>query len=211
MSNGVSPSVTQLLVAWGKGDARALDALMPQVRQELHRLAAHYMAGERPGHVLQATALVNEAYLRLVDWKNVEWADRAHFFGIAANMMRRVLTDYARSRDRAKRGGEAVMVSFVEALNKPAPEATEIADVLALDDAMKQLEQIDPRKTTIVEMRFFGGLSLEETAEALDVSIATVRRDWSLARAWLLRELRKKTPSKHRDRAPDRSKRREEV
>jgi RNA polymerase sigma factor (TIGR02999 family) len=186
MAENIASNVTQLLMAWGKGDAEALNALMPQVREELHRLAVHYMAAERPGHVLQATALVNEAYLRLVDWKNVQWADRAHFFAMAANMMRRVLVDYARSRGRAKRGAEAVHVSFAEALNKATPES---ADVLAVDDALQQLELMDPRKGKIVELRFFGGLSLEETAEALNVSVATVRRDWGFARAWLAREL----------------------
>src|SRR5678815_4517804 len=176
MTDNSQLNVTRVLVDWGKGDQRAFDALMPQVRNELHRLAAHYMAAERPGHVLQATALVNEAYLRLVDWKDVQWADRAHFFGMAANMMRRVLVDYARNRDRAKRGGEAIQVSFVEALDQPAQHNT---DLLALEDVLRQLEQIDRRKSQIVEMRFFAGLSLEETAEALNVSVATVRRDWS--------------------------------
>jgi RNA polymerase sigma factor (TIGR02999 family) len=186
MSSDALPNVTELLRAWGQGDARAFDALMPHVRQELHRLAAHYMAAERPGHVLQATALINEAYLRLVDWQAVQWADRAHFFGMAAIMMRRVLTDHARHRDRAKRGGDAVRVSLSHALDKPMLVD---ADVIALDDALKHLEQIDPRKSRMIEMRFFGGLSLEETAAALDVSVATVRRDWNLARAWLSREL----------------------
>ena len=189
MSEATSPNVTQLLVAWGKGDQHAFDALMPEVRKELHRLAAHYMAEEPAGHDLQPTALINEAYLRLVDWKNIQWADRAHFFGMAANMMRRVLVDYARSRDRLKRGGEAIQVSFTEAANVPVPQST---DVLALDKTLRELEKIDPRKSQIVEMRFFGGLSQEETAEALNVSVATVRRDWSLARAWLARELKKK-------------------
>ena len=188
MSEATSPNVTQLLVAWGKGDQHAFDALMPEVRKELHRLAAHYMAEEPPGHDLQPTALINEAYLRLVDWKNIQWADRAHFFAMAANMMRRVLVDYARSRDRLKRGGEAIQVSFTEAANVPIPQS---ADVLALDKALRELEKIDPRKSQIVEMRFFGGLSQEETSEALHVSVATVRRDWSLARAWLARELKK--------------------
>jgi len=173
-----SPNVTQLLVAWGKGDPHAFDALMPEVRKELHRLAAHYMAEEPPGHELQPTALINEAYLRLVGWKNIQWSDRAHFFGMAANMMRRVLVDCARSRDRLKRGGEAIQVSFIEAANVPVPQS---ADVLALDKALRELEKVDPRKSRIVEMRFFGGLSQEETAEALDVSVATVRWDWSLA------------------------------
>ena len=189
MSEASSPNVTQLLVAWSKGDQHAFDALMPEVRKELHRLAAHYMAEEPPGHELQPTALINEAYLRLVDWKNIQWSDRAHFFGLAANMMRRVLVDYARSRDRLKRGGEAIQVSFTEAANVPVPQS---ADVLSLDKALRELEKIDPRKSRIVEMRFFGGLSQEETAEALNVSVATVRRDWSLARAWLARELKKK-------------------
>jgi len=190
MSEATSPNVTQLLVAWGKGDQHAFDALMPEVRKELHRLAAHYMAEEPAGHDLQPTALINEAYLRLVDWKNIQWADRAHFFGMAANMMRRVLVDYARSRDRLKRGGEAIQVSFTEAANVPVPQS---ADVLALDKSLRELEKIDPRKSQIVEMRFFGGLSQEETAEALNVSVATVRRDWSLSRAWLARELKKKS------------------
>jgi RNA polymerase sigma factor (TIGR02999 family) len=190
MSNTSSPTVTQLLVAWGRGDRRAFDALMPEVRNELYRLAAHYMAEERPGHDLQPTALINEAYLRLVDWKNIQWADRAHFFAMAANMMRRVLVDHARSRDRVKRGGEAIQVSFIEAANVPTPQS---ADVLALDKALEELEALDLRKSKIVEMRFFGGLSQEEVAEALHVSLATVRRDWSLARAWLSRELKKKS------------------
>ena len=179
-------SITQLLVAWGHGDSTALEALAPHVQQELHRLASHYMAGERRGHVLQATALVNEAYLRLVDWQHVEWNNRAHFFGVAAQIMRRVLVDFARARRRVKRGGNAVQVSLSEALNMPQVGNV---DVIALDEALKTLEELDPRQSRVVELRFFGGLSLEETAEALHVSVATVRRDWSLARAWLFREL----------------------
>lgn len=182
-----SSNITQLLIAWGSGDQAALEALAPCIQQELHRLASHYMAGERPGHVLQATALVNEAYLRLVDWQHVEWNNRAHFFGVAAQMMRRVLVDFARSRRRAKRGGQAMAVSLSEAID--APQTAQV-DVIALDDALKRLEELDPRQSRVIEMRFFGGLSLEETAEALRVSVATVRRDWSLARAWLFRELR---------------------
>jgi RNA polymerase sigma factor (TIGR02999 family) len=154
MSERTSPNVTKLLVAWGKGDQQALNALMPEVQKELHRIAAHYMAGERPGHDLQATALINEAYVRLVDWKDIQWADRAHFFGMAANMMRRVLVDYARSRDRVKRGGEAIQVSVIEAANVATPQS---ADVVTLDDVLHRLEQLDPRKSQIVEMRFFGG------------------------------------------------------
>ena len=190
MSNASSssPNITNLLVAWGKGDCQAFDRLMPQVQQELHRIADRYMAAERPGHDLQATALINGAYLRLVDWKNIQWADRAHFFGMAANMMRRVLVDHARRRDRAKRGGDAIQVSLVEAAHVATPEH---ADVLALDEALERLHELDPRKSRIVEMRFFGGLTLEETAEALDVSVATVRRDWTLARAFLFSELKK--------------------
>lgn len=184
----MSANVTKLLVAWGHGDNQAFEALLPEVQQELHRIAERYMAGERPGHDLQATALINEAYLRLVDWKDIKWADRAHFFAMAANMMRRVLVDHARRRDREKRGGDAIHVSLIEAANVPSPER---ADILALNDALDRLEQLDPRKSRIVEMRFFGGLSLEEAAEEVGVSVATVRRDWALARAWLSSELRR--------------------
>lgn len=188
MSDTSSPNVTNLLVAWGKGDQHAFDMLMPQVQRELHRIAARYMAAERPGHDLQATALINEAYLRLVDWKDIQWADRAHFFGMAARMMRRVLVDHARRRGRVKRGADVMQVSLTHAAHVPAPDR---ADVLGLDDALRTLEELDPRKSQIVEMRFFGGLSLEETAEALDMSVASVRRDWTLARAWLFGELKK--------------------
>lgn len=185
-------NITQLLVAWGKGDRQALRALTPHVQQELHRLAVHYMAKERPGHMLQATALVNEAYLKLVDWEGMQWTDRAHFFAIAANMMRRVLVDYARSNGRAKRGGNAVQVSLSQAGDVPLPPG---ADLIAIDDVLNELERLAPRQSKVVELRFFAGLSLEETAEALHVSVGTVRRDWSLARAWLFRELsRKGTP-----------------
>ena len=179
-------NITQLLVAWGNGDQAALESLAPCILQELHRLAAHYMAGERRGHVLQATALVNEAYLRLVDWKHVGWNNRAHFFGVAAQMMRRVLVDCARSRRRVKREGQAVQVSLSEAANAPQIENV---DIIALDEALQMLEELDQRQSRVVELRFFAGLSLEETAEALRVSVGTVRRDWSLARAWLFREL----------------------
>ncbi len=181
-----SVNVTQLLVAWGKGDQQALEALTPHVQQELHRLALHYMAGERPGHMLQATALVSEVYLKLVDWKGVEWTDRAHFFGIAANMMRRVLVDYARSNARAKRGGGAMAVSLSQVDGDPLPQGT---DLVSLDEALRDLERIAPRQSKVIELRYFGGLSLEEAAEALEVSVGTVRRDWRLARAWLFREL----------------------
>jgi RNA polymerase sigma factor (TIGR02999 family) len=186
MTHESKANITGLLLAWGKGDQSALEALTPHVQQELHRLAAHYMAGERPGHVLQATALVNEAYLKLVDWKGVHWADRAHFFGIAANMMRNVLVDYARSNARAKRGGGAVAVSLSEVDGHPFPAG---ADLVSIDAVLQDLERIAPRQGKVIELRYFGGLSLEETAEALKVSVGTVRRDWRLARAWLFREL----------------------
>jgi RNA polymerase sigma factor (TIGR02999 family) len=179
-------NITQLLTAWSNGDQAALEALTPLVHQELHRLAGAYMAGERPGHLLQATALVNEAYLRLVDWKDVRWQNRAHFFGVAAQIMRRVLVDVARTRDRAKRGRGQIHVSLSEAVGVPAGPGI---DLVALDDALNTLEALNQRQSRVVELRFFGGLSLEEAAHVLDVSVGTVRRDWSLAQAWLFREL----------------------
>jgi RNA polymerase sigma factor (TIGR02999 family) len=182
----VPQNLTQLLVAWSDGDRAALEALTPMVHKELHRLASRYMAGERPGHILQATALVNEAYMHLVDWKEVHWQNRAHFFGMAAQIMRCVLVDAARTRDRAKRGAGEMHVSLSEAAAIPAVDSL---DLVALDDALRALETLDPRQSRVIELRFFGGLSLEETAHVLDVSVATVRRDWSLARAWLFREL----------------------
>jgi RNA polymerase sigma-70 factor (ECF subfamily) len=175
-------NITELLVAWSNGDRTALDTLTPLIEQELHRLAARYMAGERPGHVLQTTALVNEAYLRLIDWQ----VRCAHFYGVAAQLMRRVLVDVARARGRAKRGGDQLRVSLSEAGDIPARPS---ANFVALDDALKTLEALDARQCRVVELRFFGGLSLEETAHVLDVSVGTVRRDWSLAQAWLYREL----------------------
>ena len=180
------PNITQLLVAWSRGDQAAIEALTPLVEHELHRLAVLHMAGERPGHILRATALVNEAYVRLVDWKGVRWQNRAHFFAMAARIMRRVLVDMARARGRAKRGRGQLQVSLSEAANVPVAQS---ADVEALDDALKSLEALDRRKSQVVEMRFFGGLSLQEIADVLEVSVGTVRRDWSLARAWLYREL----------------------
>jgi RNA polymerase sigma-70 factor, ECF subfamily len=176
--------VTQLLAAWGAGDQSAHDELMPLVYEELRRLAHRYMSRERPGHTLQTSALVNEAYLRLVDQKNVRWQDRAHFFGIAARLMRQILVDYARRRRYKKRGGEARLMSLDEALVVSEERA---ADVMALDDALKTLAEIDPRQSQIVELRFFGGLSIEETAQVLEVSPGTVMRDWTLAKAWLHR------------------------
>jgi RNA polymerase sigma factor (TIGR02999 family) len=177
-----------MLVAWNKGDQAALARLAPLVQEELRRMAARYMAGEREGHLLQPTALVNEAYIRLIDWKNVEWNDRAHFFGLAAQMMRRTLVDIARYQGRGKRGGGAVQLTL-SAADSAAPD-TENVDLLALDDALERLAALDDRHARVVELRYFAGLSLEETAASLGVSVGTVRRDWTLARAWLRRELR---------------------
>jgi RNA polymerase sigma-70 factor (ECF subfamily) len=178
--------VTQLLAAWSNGDQAARDQLMPLVYDELHRLAHQYMNRERPGHTLQTSGLVNEAFLRLVDQRDVRWQNRAHFFGIAAQMMRRILVDYARNRRYAKRGGDAHKVSLDEAMIVSEERA---ADVVALDDALKGLAEFDLRKSQIVELRFFGGLSIDETAEVLAVSPGTVMRDWTLAKAWLRREM----------------------
>jgi RNA polymerase sigma factor (TIGR02999 family) len=186
MKTGPTPSITSLLVAWGHGDQGALDALAPLVQQELHRVAARQMAGERPGHILQPTALVNEVYLRLVNRHEVEWQDRAHFFAVASRIMRRILVDAARNRGRAKRGGDALQVSLAEVPDVAVPTTQ---NLVALDDALKTLESLGSRQSQVVELRFFGGLSLEEAAEALRVSVGTVRRDWSLAQAWLFREL----------------------
>jgi len=180
--------ITELLVAWGNGDQEALDKLTPLVYQELHRLAEHYMKGERSGHILQTTALVNEVYLRLIDWKNVEWQNRAHFLGVSARLMRHILVNFARKRLTAKRGGAAVQVSLSEAANMTSAQNL---DLVALDDALNALAALDPRQSQVIEMRFFGGLSIKETAEALKVSPGTVRRDWSLAQAWLRRELKR--------------------
>jgi RNA polymerase sigma factor (TIGR02999 family) len=191
------PEITQLLVAWGAGDKAAMEQLTPVVYAELHRLAARHMAGERPGHLLQTTALVNEAYLRLVDWKNVKWQNRAHFFGMAAHMMRRILVDFARAQGRDKRGAGAFRVPLSEATGTPERRS---AELVAIDDALKTLETLDPRQSRVVELRFFGGLSLEETAAAVGVSVGTVRRDWSLAQAWLYREL---NPEQHSENADD--------
>lgn len=174
--------VTQLLIAWGNGDETALDQLMPLVYSELHRLAHRHIKKERPGHTLQTSALLNEAFLRLVDQRGVHWQSRAHFFSIAARMMRRILVDYARSRRYAKRGGNAQQVSFDEELVVSRQVS---ADVLAIHDALNELATIDERKSKVVELRFFGGLSIEETAEVLGVSAGSVMRDWTLAKAWL--------------------------
>lgn len=178
--------VTLLLRAWGEGDALALDRLAPIIYQELHRIARGYMARERPNHTLQTTALVNEAYVRLVDVRRVSWQDRAHFFAVCARAMRRILVDHARSRGYQKRGGgqEALQLDDVMTV-----DGSPGAGILELDDALNRLAELDPRKGQVVEMRFFGGLTVEETAEALKISPETVMRDWKLARAWLYREL----------------------
>jgi RNA polymerase sigma factor (TIGR02999 family) len=179
-------SVTQLLRAWSRGDQSALAQLTPLVYEELRRLARRYMEQERPGHTLQTTALVNEAYLRLVDLKQMRWQDRAHFLAVAAQVMRRILVEFARRRRRHKRGGEAQRVSLDEALEVSQERAV---DLVALDDALSALTRLDRRKSQVVELRFFGGLSVEETAEVLKVSPDTVRREWDKARAWLYQEL----------------------
>src|SRR5271157_520025 len=176
--------VTQLLKAWGSGDDKALEQLTPVVENELHRLAHRCMSRENPGHTLQTTALVNEVYLRLVDIHSVDWQDRAHFFAISARMMRRILTDFARSRNYQKRGAGAVQVSLDEAL-VVTPEKD--ADIMALDEALTEFAELYPRQGQVVELRFFGGLEVNETAEALKVSPETVKRDWRFAKAWLLR------------------------
>jgi RNA polymerase sigma-70 factor (ECF subfamily) len=186
--NAATPSITQLLVAWGEGDRAALDQLVPLVNSELRRLARSYMRGERQNHTLQTTALVNEAYLRLVDQKHVRWQNRAHFLAIAAQSMRRILVDHARRRQYQKRGAGVMQVTLAEAeslSNERGP------DLVALDEALSELAKMDARRSQVVELRFFGGLSIEETAEALKVSPTTVERDWTIAKAWLHKELAK--------------------
>ncbi|HZM91033.1 MAG TPA: sigma-70 family RNA polymerase sigma factor [Blastocatellia bacterium] len=186
----VAPSpkeVSRLLIDWGNGNQAALDELIPLVNDELRRLAGRYMRRENPGHTLQTSALVNEAYLRLVDQRSVHWQNRAHFFGVAAQLMRRILVDHARSRSRAKRGGGAQMVSLVD----QGVVSKEVAEVIALDQALTNLAQMDPRKSQIVEMKFFGGLTTEEVAEVLKITSRTVEREWRKAKAWLNRALTK--------------------
>ncbi|MDA2938086.1 sigma-70 family RNA polymerase sigma factor [Acidobacteria bacterium AH-259-A15] len=186
MATPSSEEITELLQAWSDGDEAALQRLTPLVYAELHRLAQHYMAKERPGHILQTTALVNEAYLRLINWREVSWQNRAHFFGVAARLMRHILVDFARSRPQLKPEGQAGHVSLDEA---PLLSQEGSADLVAVDDALKTLATLDRRKSRIVELRFFGGLSVKETAEVLKVSPITVTREWNRAKAWLLREL----------------------
>ncbi len=180
------PDVTELLVAWGQGDEAAFERLVPLVYAELHRMARRHMSHERADHTLQASGLLNEAYLRLVDLARVQWHDRAHFFRMSSRVMRRILVDHARHRNSLKRGAGADREPFDEALPVAANDSVDLA---ALDDALHTLEKLDPRKCQVIEMRFFGGLTVEETAEALEVSPETVKRDWRLAKLWLLREL----------------------
>jgi RNA polymerase sigma factor (TIGR02999 family) len=189
MTRPSTHEVTELLIEWSNGDKAALDKLMPLIHEELRRLAHHYMSNERPGHTLQTTALVNEAYLRLVNRKGVHWQNRAHFFAIAATLMRSILVDHARSHASAKRGGGGPKVEIDEAMIVSQERA---AEVLALDDVLTKLAKFDPQQSRIVELRFFGGLTIEETAEVLDLSPATIKREWTAARAWLYRELSKR-------------------
>src|SRR5262245_18491823 len=191
-SPGESAEITRLLKAWGRGDSAALDRLTPLVYERLRRMARSYMRNERPGHTLQATALVNEALRSLVDTRNLDWTDRAHFFAVCARVMRRILVDAARSRAASKRGGHFDRAEHSTAINLgqlPNPASEMSAQVCALDDALNMLAQLDPRQAHVIELRFFGGLTVEETAQVLRISPQTVMRDWKLARAWLGREL----------------------
>ena len=187
-----SAEITRLLKAWGQGDSGALDRLTPLVYEELRRMAGGYMRNERPGHTLQPTALVNEAFLRLVDVRDLDWNDRAHFFAVCARTMRRILVDAARSRAALKRGGHGERVDHTTAIDfdqLPAAGSDTSAQVCALDDALTALAQLDPRRAKVIELRFFGGLSVEEAGQVLQISPQSVMRDWKLARAWLAREL----------------------
>jgi RNA polymerase sigma factor (TIGR02999 family) len=191
MTRSSGSEITQLLRAWNGGDESALEKLMPVVYGELHRMARRYMAHESPGHTLQTSALVNEAYLRLVDAADANWQNRVHFFAVSAQAMRRILVDWARSRQALKRGGEVRPLQLDDAL---AVTEEQQVDLVALDDALKALAVMDPRKSQVVELHFFGGLNLEETAEVLKVSSDTVLRDWKLAKSWLRRELSGERP-----------------
>ncbi len=186
MPGSSSSQVTELLVRWRGGDREALDSLLPLVYDELRRIARHYLQGERPGHTLQSTALVNEAYVRMVAQDFPQWQNRAHFFAVAAQLMRQILVDHARSHRASKRGGNVYKVSLDEAEEQPL--ATDV-DIIALDDALKNLAEMDLQQSRVVELKFFAGLSIEDTAEVLNISPSTVKRDWITARAWLYREL----------------------
>lgn len=181
-----STDITGLLIGWSNGDQDALEKLLPLVEKELRRLAHHYVLRFKPGNILQTTAIINEAYIRLVNQNRVQWQNRAHFFGIAANIMRRLLLNYLRDQKRLKRGGHGIQVSLSEAMTVSSEKSGEI---LALEDALCRLSEIDERKGRVVELRYYGGLSVEETAEVLKVSKITVMRDWNLAKAWLAREI----------------------
>lgn len=182
--------ITERLIAWGAGDKAALDQLLPTVYQELRRIAGNYLRRENPGHTLQPTALVHEAWLRLIDQTRVNWRNRAQFFGVAAQLMRRILVDHAKTKHREKRGGDAIKFSLDDVINLSQERA---ADLLALDDALDGLARIDGRKSRVVELRYFGGFSVEETAQILDVSPETVMRDWKMAKAWLYQQIRRET------------------
>lgn len=195
MSSLSPPEVTQLLADWGKGDKAALDKLLPLVHAELRRIARRQMSQERPGHTLQATALVNEAYLKLAGQKGFEWQNRAHFFAVAAQVMRHILIDHARAHARDKRGGGAIQVSLND-VNLIGDD--QAAHFIALDEALQQLEEVDPQKGKIIELRYFGGLSIEETADVLNISPRTVRREWQRARAWLYRMISEGTANETR-------------
>ena len=184
-----SDKVTALLIRWSEGDDTALKQLIPHVERELHRIAHHYMRRESPGHILQTSALVNELYLKLVDQTRVQWRNRAHFFGIAAQLMRRILIDHARTRNTAKRGGTVVHLSVSDKAETSIMSIDKAAELISLDKALNKLAKIDKRKAQIVEMRYFGGLSLEETAEVMRLSSATVTRHWTFAKSWLRYEL----------------------
>jgi RNA polymerase sigma factor (TIGR02999 family) len=186
MPEPAAHEITRLLRAWSDGDQTALERLAPLVYAELHRLAKGYMRGERAGHLLQSTALINEVWLRLIDWKEARWQNRAHFFGVAAQMMRRILVDFARERGAVRHGGAVEQVALEEAVFVSGDRC---AEILALDEALTMLAGFDERKSRVVELKFFGGLDVEETAEVLQLSPRTVKREWSLARAWLYEEL----------------------
>lgn len=189
MSKEGSPQITKLLLQWREGKAEALDELVPLVHDELRRIARNFMRRQNPGHTLQTTALVNEAFIRLVDSNRVNWQDRNHFFAISAQLMRRVLVDVARRKNSLKRGGERVQVTLDDKLDVSDEKET---DLIALDEAMSLLAELNPRQSQIVELRYFGGLTEEQIADTLEISSRTVRRDWNLARAWLFRELNRK-------------------
>ena len=188
MASGPAPDVTQLLSKWSSGDQSALDQLLPLVYGELHRLAAAYLRRERSNHTLQSTALVHEAFMRMVHQQDVQWKNRAHFFAICAQMIRRILVDYARSQHAEKRGSGAAKLALDDAMAVPQAPATDV-DLLGLNDALDRLAEMDERQSRIVELRFFAGLSIEETAEVMHLSPASIKREWQTARAWLFREM----------------------